>query len=86
VHDFVAPRRLAYQPDLIVEMDLMDYEYAEELREQKATASDLIDFLSTKPVMPACQIRTATSQSSGLIIQIIVVHHRPAKPRLRIGH
>ncbi len=31
-------------PDLTVEIDLMDSEYAEALREQKATASDLIDF------------------------------------------
>jgi hypothetical protein len=31
-------------PDLTVEIDLMDSDYAEALREQKATASDLIDF------------------------------------------
>ncbi|MEE2820585.1 MAG: hypothetical protein VX915_02415 [Pseudomonadota bacterium] len=31
-------------PDLTVEIDLMDSAYAKELREQKATASDLIDF------------------------------------------
>ena len=31
-------------PDLTVEIDLMDSEYARALREQKATASDLIDF------------------------------------------
>lgn len=31
-------------PDLTVEIDLMDSAYAEALREQKATASDLIDF------------------------------------------
>ena len=31
-------------PDLIVEIDLMDSAYAKALREQKATASDLIDF------------------------------------------
>jgi len=31
-------------PDLTVEIDLMDSAYAKALREQKATASDLIDF------------------------------------------
>ena len=31
-------------PDLAVEIDLMDSAYAKALREQKATASDLIDF------------------------------------------
>jgi hypothetical protein len=31
-------------PDLTVEIDLMDSAYAKELRKQKATASDLIDF------------------------------------------
>jgi len=31
-------------PDLTVEIDLMDSAYAKTLREQKATASDLIDF------------------------------------------
>lgn len=31
-------------PDITVEIDLMDSAYAKELREQKETASDLIDF------------------------------------------
>jgi hypothetical protein len=31
-------------PDLTVEIDLMDSAYAKALREQTATASDLIDF------------------------------------------
>jgi len=31
-------------PDLTIEIDLMDSAYAKALREQKSTASDLIDF------------------------------------------
>ncbi len=37
-------RAFSLTPDLTVEIDLMDSAYAKALREQKATASDLIDF------------------------------------------
>ena len=37
-------RAFSLTPDLTVEIDLMDSAYAKVLREQKATASDLIDF------------------------------------------
>ena len=37
-------KTFSLNPDLTVEIDLMDSAYAKALREQKATASDLIDF------------------------------------------
>lgn len=37
-------KTFSLKPDLTVEIDLMDSAYAKALRDQKATASDLIDF------------------------------------------
>ena len=77
-------------PDLTVEIDLMDSAYSKALRDQKATASDLIDFLK-KQANPRRQASSSvtfdeTFQSTHRAIEITEILRRPLTRLSQTAH